>query len=469
MKINVVFTRPPYDAYIITPPLGLGYLSAYLKSKGYNSHIVDPLQKHNLDMDETVEKIAEFNPKIVCISASTDIIPESAELVSKLRKKIPGVITIIGGPHATSIPEITLEQVKVDIVVVGEGEETVLEIVSKVEKGESDFGRVQGICFRNKKGSIVKTERRPLIKNLDELPFPDWEEIAPTMYPEAPHGVYTKSHPVGPILTSRGCPYRCTFCASNVIWQFRFRQRSAKNIVDEIELLVNKYGCKEIHFEDDNLTLIKKNAIEIIDEIQKRGLKFDWKCPNGVRIDSLDDELLSKMKESGCYLLALGIESGNQEILNRAKKNLDLSIVREKVKLIKKHGIITHGFFMIGFPGDTKETVMQTIKFARDSGFHTSQFNILSPFPGCEIYDDWIKNKDMKDVDWRQFNVHTGMYETEELTAEDLKKLQRTALLYYYSRPLNFFNFVRHLRLKQIGMILNLLKNFILPEKKKKN
>jgi anaerobic magnesium-protoporphyrin IX monomethyl ester cyclase len=468
MGLNIVFCRPPYDAYIITPPLGLGYLSAYLKKHGYNSHIVDPLQKDSLTMEETVKKIKGLEPNLVCVYTTTDFLPVTKELISLVRKEIPGVVICTGGPHPTSIPAETLTELKVDFVVVGEGEETILEVVRKLEKKEHDFGRVKGVCFRNKNGKVIKTERRPLISDLDSLPFPDWEEIDPRFYPEAPHGVYTKSYPVGPILTSRGCPYRCTFCASNVIWEFKFRQRGAKNIVDEIELLVKRYGCKEIHFEDDNFTLIKKNAIAVCDEIMKRGLKFSWKCPNGVRIDSLDDELLSKMKESGCYLLALGIESGNQQILNRAKKNLNLSIVKEKVKLIKKHGIITHGFFMIGFPGDTKETVMQTIRFARDGGFHTSQFNILCPFPGSEIYDDWVKDKNMDQIEWDKFNVHTGMYETDELSAEDLKGLQRKALLYYYSHPLNFFNFVKHLRPKQIKMMLSLLKNFILPESKGK-
>ncbi|MFA4880701.1 MAG: radical SAM protein [Candidatus Doudnabacteria bacterium] len=465
-NFNIVFCRPPYDAYIITPLLGLGYLNAYMKKEGYNAHIVDPLQKSRLSMAGTVKKISSFNPDLVGIHATTDFIPEAKNLVRMLRKVIPRAKICLGGPHSTSIPEETLSELGVDFIIVGEGEETVLELVKKLEKGETDFKRVKGICFKDKKGKTILTEKRELIKNLDYLPFPDWEEINPNFYPPAPHGIYTKSHPVGPIMSSRGCPYFCTFCASNAIWRHKFRQRSAKNIVDEIELLVKKYGCKEIHFEDDNFTLLKEKTIEVCNEIIRRKLKIDWKCPNGVRIDKLDDELLAKMKASGCYLLALGIESGNQDILNRAKKNLDLSIVKEKIAMIKKHGIITHGFFMIGFPGDTKKTVMQTIKFAGNSGLHTAQFNILCPFPGSEVYDEWIKtNSAIKE--WSRFTVHTGMYETGDLSAKDLKNLQRLALIYYYLNPINFFNFVRHIRSNQLKFMFNIIKNFILPEGKK--
>lgn len=308
---KIVLIRPNYYSHLITPPLGIGYMSGYLKNNGLDVEIIDGLNL-NYSVKETVDQC--HGAVLVGISCMSAYFSAVKELSKELKKRAFKVV--IGGPHATALPDLTLQETQADYVAVGEGELSLLQLAQCTLNNDS-CENIPGIFSNNNKKLRLK---RPLIKELDSLPYPDWKSIDPRIYKKAPHGGLVKSFPVAPLTSTRGCPFECTFCASPVLWNRTIRYRSPENVVDEIEYLVKEFNVREVHFEDDNLTLKKEHIEGICNLILKRKIKINWATPNGVRVDTLDLELLKLMKKSGCYFIAFGIESGNQGILDQAKK-----------------------------------------------------------------------------------------------------------------------------------------------------
>lgn len=428
--MQICLVRPRYDSHLITPPLGMGYISSYLKSQGHNVNIVDGL---NLDYsnEEIVEKCegADF-VGIFCLSA---YYLQVIDLSKKLKDK--GYTVIIGGPHASALPEKTLKDTGADYIVVGEGEEAFLEIIQKKPKSE-----------------IIKKE---FIQDLDKLPFPDWEQLNPKKYKKAPHGALIKYFPVAPIVSTRGCPFECTFCASPQLWHRKIRFRSPENVVDEIQYLVDNFGVKEIHFEDDNLTLKREHVEKICNLIIERNLKISWACPNGVRADTLDSDLLKLMKKSGCYYLAFGCESGNQQILNNIKKKITLGTLNTAITTAEKEGIMTQGFFIFGLPGETEETIKQTIEFARKSNLSRAQFLLLDVLPGSELWlkldfnSKWDK-KSYQEVTWCPPNLDKAVLDTASTRA----------FKSFFFRPKQMWSLIKYFKVEQLPFILKRMIDF---------
>jgi radical SAM superfamily enzyme YgiQ (UPF0313 family) len=330
-------------------------------------------------------------------------------------------------------------------VVIGEGEETLSELVKAFSCKRPDYSKILGLAYKDKKGKVYRNPDRPLIADLDSLPFPAWHLMPPSLYRVVPILSPNKGDLVAPVVTSRGCPYQCTFCASNITWRNRFRKRSPKNIVDEIELLVKKFGVKEVHLTDDNFTMIKNHAMAVCDEFIKRKINIFWQCPNGVRIDSLDLPLLEKMKQAGCYSVGLGIESGSPKILKKVKKSLDLKLVEEKLRLLKKVGIRAYGFFILGLPGETRKTIRETIDFAKNNPFDRVWFNILTPYPGSEIFDEYLKQQELtfETINWGLMDGNYASYKTSVPLAE-LEKFQKLALKEFYLRPKIIYDLIKN-------------------------
>ena len=234
------------------------------------------------------------------------------------------------------------------------------------------------------------------------------------------------------------------------MWKRSFRMRGASNIADEIEMLRDKFGVKQIFLSDDNFTLQKKHAMDMCKEILKRKIKMPWACPNGVRVDKVDDELFGLMREAGCYLVGFGIESGSQKVLNRAQKQLDLSQVERVVRLAKKHKLLTYGFFIIGLIGETKKTIRETIDFAKRLPLDRAWFNVLVPYPGTEVFDVYAQGKSYDEIDWAGTDATTGMIakgiKYNDLTAEDMVYWQRRALKeFYLASPKRVFSVLRNM------------------------
>ena len=395
--MNILLISPKYDAYIMAPHLGLGYLSSTLKKDGHSVKI----------LDGTRENI-EYNPDewdIVGVSAMSTYFPEAC--IEVKRAKSFGLKTIVGGPHIICDPEQSLIDSQADYAATGEGERTIKQLASG-----TDPRLIEGLVYwengKPKRSQPLQTKKliaekkmyttkignqeRDFQIDIDDFGEPDWDSIDPRSYPKiVPHGMIYKSLPLAPIITTRGCPYSCIYCSAPITAGKRMRYRDPVKVVDGIEMLIKKYGVKEIQIEDDNFTLKRRHTVAICEEIIKRKIKIDWSLPNGVRIDKLDPDLLRLMKKSGCYQMSLGIESASQRVLDLIKKRLNKNLVRTVVSEIKKAGIQPVGFFMIGFPTETKEEIKETIDFACSLELDRATFSKATPLPGTALYDIWLE------------------------------------------------------------------------------
>lgn len=447
--MKVVLTRPSYRTHLITPPLGIGYLSSYLKSKGVSCQIIDGLNL-SLTNNELAQRCAEAD--IVGISVLSYYFLKAAALSKRLKKM--GKIVVMGGPHATALPRLTLSKTKADYVIIGEGEKVFYKLVKAIESGKKrkDIKTEGVVSVFNQKLSFA-----PFISDLSSLPIPDWEQMDPRTYQKAPHGGLVKNFPVAPIMTSRGCPYECKFCASPYLWKRRIRFRKPAEVVEEIKYLVEKFGVKEIHIEDDNFTLKRKHAEGICQRIIREKIKISWATPNGIRADKVDLRLLRLMKKAGCYFVAFGIESGNQEILKRVAKHSSLNTIKRAVNLAHKVGLITQGFFIFGLPGETPGTVQQTINFAKSLSLDKAQFLYLDVIPGSAL---WKELKFGKKVDWNLESFQEISWLPPTIDQETLDKAQGRAFREFFLRPKQLINLAKLAQPTQLRYILRRIKDF---------
>jgi len=450
--MKIVLARPSYHTHLITPPLGLGYISAYLKKHGFNeTKLLDGLN-YALSNEKISDICQEYGCELLGISVLTDYYSEVCDLIGRCKKK--GIITVIGGPHVTAVPKKSLEGSGADFAVVGEGEESMLDLANHLSSGTKAPIDIKGV-YKLNNGNI---KDREFIKDIDSLPLPDWEQMNPKSYEKAPHGGLIKNFPVAPIISSRGCPFACSFCASPFIWKQKIRFRSPKNVVDEIELLVQEFGVKEIHFEDDNLTLKKSHVEQICQEIIARNLKISWATPNGIRVETVTPELLSLMKKSGCYYLAFGIESGNQRILDNIHKKTNLEIIEYAVRESKKAGIITQGFFIFGLPGETEETINETIRFAKKIPLDRAQFLLLDLLPGSELFHKLGTSTNLSPSSYRSYQDVTWI--PEGLCSKTLQNAPSKAFRSFFFRPRQMLTLLKFFKLSQLKFILQRISDF---------
>ncbi len=448
MKITLV--RPNYDSHIITPPLGIGYLSSSLQKNGIKVKIIDAL-KENLNLDNLIEKIDVIKPDAVGITCLTAFYSEVIDLSKALKKK--GYKVIIGGVHPTFLPYETLVDSKADYVVCGEGEIA----LTKLAKNKFVNRNIPGVySLKNlKPGEDIR--KADAVFNLDELPFPDWKQLDPRTYPKAPHGAVARNFPIGIIMTTRGCPYQCTFCASRKFYDIKIRYRSPKNVLSEIKYLVKNFGVKELAFEDDNLTLKKDHVEEICNLILKSGVKVTWTCPNGIRADRVDEGLMRLMKKSGCYFFAFGIESASPRILKNIKKLETINVVEKAINTASKVGIECQGFFIFGLPGETKKTIRESIDFAKNSKLARAHFMILDVLPGSEL---WGVLQGRFKPNWRKNSYKEPEWLPKGLSKKQLMDAQTQAIREFYLRPGVLLRMIRTIKLEQVRFILQRFKDY---------
>jgi anaerobic magnesium-protoporphyrin IX monomethyl ester cyclase len=443
---KILLIYPPSTQAIVKPrvcahPLGIAYLGAVLK-KDYRVKLLDAtaeghrnveilengLVKYGLSDEEIKKRITNYSPDVVGItclySSQLPFIKRICRIAKETKQK---TITIIGGTHPTFLPRETLEEKSIDIIVLGEGEDTLPSLLRQLKEGQ-DLSNLDGIAFR-RNGQVQVNPRTRCIEDLDGLPFPAWELLPMKKYSiiNLPMSGISKSRYWAPILTSRGCPAKCIFCSSVNFWGNRYRSRSAENVLDEIELLVKEYKIKEIQFCDDNLILDKKRAKEIFQGIIDRRLKIFWCTPNGIALWKLDEELLELMKTSGCYELSLAIESGDQEVLSKIiKKPLNLAKVESLTKSVQRLKIRTHSFFIVGLPGETKEQIHRTFSFARKLKLTSAAFFIANPLPGSRLYEICkLKGYLKEGFDFETINYYESNYETPDFTSRELENIRQ--------------------------------------------
>ncbi len=431
------------EFYGVAPPLGLCYIAAVLEQSGHTVMIIDGMigrftrsedgfKRIGLTIEDMASRISESNPDIIGISCMYSFMWEDvARLSAILRDIMPDTLQVLGGFHPSALPEHSLKNSSADCVVLGEGEETFKELAD-FYSCSNHFLKVQGMAFKNK-DSIVVNSPRPHIQNLDSVPFPARHLIRMERYIQlrkAPGS--QKNRRFTTLLTSRGCPNNCVFCSIKSVWGRRWRGRSPENVVEEVEELVNKYRIKEIHFIDDNISLDKKRMAKICDLIIERNLDISWTTPNGVSVNTLDRDLLYNMQKSGCYQLALGIESGNEYVLrNIIRKSLSLSRTRDIISHAREAGIWTHGFFVIGFPGETGEMIRDTLDFAKSSGLDSAFFSIATPFPGTELYDMMI-GEGIVINDFSKLRNMDSVIDTGNFTQAEIVEIQRRLIRDFY-------------------------------------
>lgn len=416
------------------PSLGLGYLASELLRDKHEVRILNCL-KEKLTYESFANLIREESYDIYgfqMFSYDVSSVKKHLEIVRSIN---PSAITVAGGAHPSGDPIGTLKSLKaLDFAFCGEAEIGFRKFVKDIEHDgkNKNWSGIPGLIWR--KGGEVTVNPAEMVFDLDSLAFPAWELQRPDEYPRAPHGAFANNFPTAPIIISRSCPFQCTFCAGKSISGTRLRKRSIKNVISEIEYLSAKFGVKEIHIEDECFTIHKSLVMEFCKELAKSRTRITWSLPSGIRLDSIDRNLLKTMEEAGCYSVAVGIEFGSQRILDRAKKKLTLEMIREKIALINETKIKVTGFFMLGFPGETKEEMRSTIELSLQLNLDRAQFNNFMPLPGSDLWNELGEKGLLKNIDFDKFFVHNVAY-VDGMSAAELKWLQRQAYLRFYLRP----------------------------------
>ncbi|MCM8761239.1 MAG: B12-binding domain-containing radical SAM protein [Candidatus Omnitrophica bacterium] len=444
-----VYGRKMAPAY---PPLGVLYIGTVLEKDGHRVRFAD-IDTEGLDEQKFKTLFTEFDPDTVGISSVTPTFKDAlrwAKISKSLKKEVP---VILGGIHATIAPQEAICEENIDIVVVGEGEETIRQLCEELSKEKPSLHSVKGIYFK-KDGKSVATERRPFIDDLDSIPFPDRSLLK---RPDAYMPPDAERLPAMTIITSRGCPGSCTFCCTKHIFSKTFRMRSVANIIAEIEGLVNGHGIREIHIADDIFTLNKKRALEFCDEVKKRDLGVHFQFMNGLRADCVDREILVALKNIGIKTVGYGVESGNDAILKRIKKNIPLDVTRKAFKLSKELGFETWAFLIFGLPGETEETIKDTITFTKELDPDFAKFLILKPYPGSDVYAELLRDNLIFNTDYDNYGVYTEpVHRLPALEPDRMIYWQKRAFREFYLRPSKILTHARRIRsLQQLKLALN--------------
>ena len=404
--MRILLIDPPFKRFTgivnFYFPIGLAYLAAVLKNAGYEVSIfdVDAIQKGTgLDFSDEYRKLElfrqglnddthpiwqdikevleDFSPDLVGITAITTKFGSVLKTAQIIKKYNPEVRLIAGGPHPTFLSEETLKNKDIDIVVRGEGETTFLNLIKTLRNNKS-LRDVKGISFRQN-GKIRHNPPQEFIKDLDEVPFPARDSL---MYQQN----YT-SEDMGAIMTSRGCPFNCSYCCH--MWQKRVRNRSIDNVVQEIREVKQRYSTSQFEFKDDTFTLNRKRIMGLCERLISEKLKINWGCTT--RVDLLDEELIKKMKKAGCNIVKIGIETGSEKILKETKKGVTFEQMRKTAKLLNKHRIFWSGYFMVGLPTETEEDIRKTYEFMKELNPYYAGLGVYNPFPQTDLFEQGVQ------------------------------------------------------------------------------
>lgn len=424
MKIVLVHPAPKIWTRAALIPLGLSYIAAYLEKNGFGDiQVID----YNAEPRAVLPKA-----DVVGITATTPLIKSAWKIAQKAKKQ--GAVTIIGGPHVSALPDESALLPQVDFVAVGEGEETMLELCQALERGDKELLKIKGVFFKKGK-RVVRNPAREFIKDLDKLPFPARHLYNLRLYTSTQPLISTRKPAVG-IMTSRGCPFGCSFCYKGTFGRV-WRSRSVENVLAEWEYLVKELKVREIALMDDGFNTDIDRAIKICREIKKKGLVVPWRAHNGIRADRSPKELLLAMKESGCYMIAFGVESGVQRVLDMVGKNLQLRDVERAFANCRRLRILTMAFFMVGLPGEQREEIEKTIDYSLELDPDLAQFSVATPFPGTQIFELVRKDGEIKINDWDKYSQfdQRGYFDFGQMKASEVAGLAKSAYRRFYLRP----------------------------------
>ena len=427
----------PLTSFVVEPPhipdLGIGYIGAALKDKGHEVFIRDwNMCPSTVDFEQWLMK---HKPEAVGLKVFTKDVLAAKKTISIIKKILPHVNVIIGGPHPSAVDpeELMNDFTDCDFAIKGEAESSfpflidgILALGPEEKKGHISHERAEktpGLVWRNKDG--VYSTPISLNQDLDRINFPLWELLNPSEYTVNILGSKKKEGYTAPIITTRGCPGNCSFCSAYNISGRRIRSRSPSNIIEEMSLLYDRYNVRKFMFQDNCFTSNKENVLQLCEMILQQKMNIEWDCVSYERLDNLTDDILPLLYKAGCRMIHMGIESGSEATRKRMNKSCTLGEITEKTKLLKKNQIKTGAWFMIGFPAETKGEMKETIQYAFSLGADLIMFTIVFPLPGTETYD-YIKEKHkIQTIDWSSFDIYNSKYPMSQLSPAKLKALLR--------------------------------------------
>lgn len=424
LKVALVNPPIPEGVYHHQPylPLGLAYLASSLESFGCDVSVID-CPAMGVDFKSLEKILSNLMPSIIGITSMTPTI-NSALLCARAAKNACGdALVVLGGPHASFMDEdILAREPSVDVIVRGEGEATIVELAKCLSENKK-FYDVAGITFRHN-NRIVRNQDRGYIQNLDELPFPAYMHFQLKKYELFGRRLL-------PIMSSRGCPFQCSFCVTSRIFGRAFRARSPKNVVDELARLESDYGANAFTFYDDTLTLNKDRILKICKEIRRRGLSLPWDCQT--RVDAVSKEILIEMKKAGCQQIFFGVESGSQKILDIIGKGTTVEQNERAIRMAREVGLFVSISVIIGHPGETIETMNQTVEFIKKTRPDDVYICVATPYPGTQLYEQ-IKNLGWEICEnWDKFDTTNLVFNHPLITADTLREFRQKFYDDFYS------------------------------------
>ena len=429
-KVLLIKCSVRYYPFTIAYPLGSMYLSAVLKRDGaHETKIIDARLKE-IGADEIAAAAKEYAPDIIGISSVYAEYLQTRQVSAALKSVLPDVPLIIGGPYPTSDPACALKDDNIDCAAIGEGEQTFLSVVNNLSRGSS-IDAIPGLAFREN-GGIRRTPEQAHIADLDSLPYPDWEGVRIPDYAKALSWSFRKNRPYMSLFTSRSCPYQCIYC--HKVFGKGYRAHSPERVFSEIRELNGRYGISDFEILDDTFNLDRNRLISICDAIIQSGLKIRISFPNGVRADILDEKSIKKLRKAGTIYMSVAIESGSLRIQKLIKKNLDLEKARNAIRLITNEKIVAFGFFIFGFPTETREEMLETIRFATTSRLHMAGFFFATPVPGTELHE-MVKDDKRLNFEQNSFQYYSHDLLASDLPAEEVRIIHTSALWRFYLNP----------------------------------
>ena len=455
----------------VNPPLGLMYLSASLRNNGYSPSIIDAVVEAPNNIFEIDDGFSgrglSFKDIISRIPIDAGLIgisnlfsfsyPLVRRLTYEIKENFPEKLIVLGGAHPSATPIQTVSESSIDFVIISEGDLTTVELADNLDNSMA-LSKIGGLAYKSENGKPVFNPKTRYIENLDSVPFPKRNSVPLELYYEigSPHGACQGRWT--PILSSRGCPFQCTFCTPN-LWDRRYRVRTAENVLSEIEQCMKDFNITEFLFEDENFTVNKKRTLEICNGIINKKLNIRWQTPNGIRASATDEEMLDAMKRSGCHHITVAPESGSERVLNEIiKKQQDNNDVTKVVKYASKIGMKTAAFFVSGLPGETVEDVEMSTDYActlAKEGLDEIAISRFVPLPGSELYEKLVREGKF-DGSWLKLTAANDLSLeesfSEQISTEELNRLIRKAYLRFYITRTFFHPF------KILMSIVNLLR-----------
>ncbi len=458
LLMNVLLLLPFDPCFDIDiPDLGLGYLASYLKQEGHEVKILVRPQELN-----SATALADFLKKqpfdiigIKCMSSSIFAIMETIRLIRQVDHNIK---IVLGGAHPSCDPENIFGLLpEADFAFRGEAEIGLAQLAKTLETGDLSpeiLKTIPGLIWKD--GQKTTANELAIIEDIDSLAFPAWELMKPRNFPHIPFHGYSRRYPIAPMLLTRGCPGKCTYCSADKLNRRKVRSRSVDSIMDEMNLLVGKYGVREIEFFDSNCASPNGPLRQVCEQMVSQKLDVTWCAPVGMRVDSIDKELAGLMRQSGCFQVHVGIESGSPRVLKMVKKGITPDLVREKVRIIRDAGIEVVGYFIIGFPTETKKEIETTLSFAMELPLTGASFSIFNPLPGTPIFEEVYGNQQVDAQTLQSLDYIHYENNLSEIPFEGLRRTQKNAYLKFYLRPRILKYFFRNINsLRKTQFILH--------------